>query len=579
MESAVDSVRFFEDYDVRIEWMNEETAIGYSGFADYPLTRVETDSESVVLEGDLYGQADIESVLSYVGRLATNNRHEELSEWVREIDGDFLIIVYDKTREEIHVINDVFARLPVFYATVGDALVVSRELKFVRTFAAESGTPLVLNQLGAAQQLAFGYCLGDQTLFAGVRCLPPGSHLSIADSFHLDRTYQHNFDGRNHADKTVEENGATLASLFKTAVRNRHRPDATTVLSLSGGLDSRAVAGACIATRTPFTTATFDTGSDTESDDARVARMITDSLGVDWHSYKTQTTDDARDRLLDMKQGMNYLGMAFILSFFDQLREDFPQATYLTGDGGDKVLVDLTPVKSLSSTEALVEYIIEANSRIPLDEAAAIANVTPASIVESVEDRLASYPEQQFAQKYVHFLIRERGINFLNHGEDRNRYFFWSVSPFYALPVFEYAMNCPDEQKQGQALYKAFLGEFAPELIDIEYPNFGAPITSLEYRAKRFVFDVLSRYPSLRHTVVKQMKDNAIANSAVTAKIDAQRSTANLDPLDTDAIGAVTANPGAYRLIELNFLLTLTTIVSEMRTVTKPSVTGSPADD
>ncbi|WP_336360116.1 asparagine synthase-related protein [Haladaptatus sp. ZSTT2] len=559
--------------------MTEETLISYSGYADYPLTRVETDSEIIILEGKLYGSGNIESVLTHVGGMITNERHEELSEWVRETDGDFLIVVYNKASEETHVINDVFARLPVYYATIGDSLIVSRELKFVRTFATESGTPLVVNQLGAAQQLAFGYCLGDRTLFTDVRCLPPGTHLTIADGFKLYRTYQHNFDGRTHADKTVEENGVALASLFKTAVRNRHRPNATTVLSLSGGLDSRAVGGACIATQTPFTTATFDTGDESESDDARVAREIADRLGVEWHSYKTETTDDARDWLLDMKQGMNYLGMAFILSFFEQLREDFPQATYLTGDGGDKVLVDLTPVKSLSSEEALVEYIIEANSRIPLDEAAAIANVTPESIVESVKERLASYPERQFAQRYVHFLIRERGINFLNHGEDRNRYFFWSVSPFYALPVFEYAMNCPDEQKQGQALYKAFLGEFAPELIDIEYPNFGAPITSLEYRAKRFVFDVLSRYPSLRHTVVKRMKDDSIANSAVTREIDAQLSTADLDPLDTDAIAAVTANPGAYRLIELNFLLTLTTIVSDMRTATKHSVTGSPADD
>ena len=38
-----------------------------------------------------------------------------------------------------------------------------------------------------------------------------------------------------------------------------------------------------------------------------------------------------------MKDGMNYAGMAFILPFFEHLKETYgPQVVYCTGDVGDR---------------------------------------------------------------------------------------------------------------------------------------------------------------------------------------------------------------------------------------------------
>jgi len=83
------------------------------------------------------------------------------------------------------------------------------------------------------------------------------------------------------------------------------------------------------------------------------------------------------------------------------------------------------------------------------------------AIRRSVRDRLRLYPETDPASKYVHFLVYERGANFLFEGEDRNR-FFWSTTPFYSIDFFRYAMNCPPEQKTRYNLYRSFLTELAP---------------------------------------------------------------------------------------------------------------------
>jgi asparagine synthase (glutamine-hydrolysing) len=90
----------------------------------------------------------------------------------------------------------------------------------------------------------------------------------------------------------------------------------------------------------------------------------------------------------------------------------------------------------------------------------------------------------------------------LNLGEDRNRHYCWNVSPFYALPFFRDAMNCPNDQKTRSRLYRRFVGELSETVLDVEYADFGASITSTEYAVKRGVYEVLGRYPRIRDTLV-----------------------------------------------------------------------------
>src|SRR5262249_10305804 len=136
-------------------------------------------------------------------------------------------------------------------------------------------------------------------------------------------------------------------------------------------------------------------------------------------------------RLLDLKAGANYLGMSYVLPFLDAVRAR--RGSYLvffTGDQGDKILGDVTPVTSLRADDALVEYILRKESVLPPEPVAHMTGMTTRALADRIRRRIESYPERTPAQRYVHFLFAERAVRWLFEGEDRNRCYFWHATPF-----------------------------------------------------------------------------------------------------------------------------------------------------
>jgi hypothetical protein len=125
------------------------------------------------------------------------------------------------------------------------------------------------------------------------------------------------------------------------------------------------------------------------------------------------------------------------------------------------------------------------------------------SIIAEVKQRLLSYPEQDWNQKYVHFLIYERTCNLLFEAEDRDRCYFWEVSPFTNIHFFDYIMNCPDAQKARQKLNREFLLQLSPELAAIPYANWNTPITSLKFKTLMWLNVMTKRFPVLRSALRK----------------------------------------------------------------------------
>ena len=583
--AALDSACFFDDYGV--EWFLDgpDLAAAATGYDDYPVRTVEVDGATVVLEGHLYGveagdgasaggtDASVEAHLRDVAEWIRADEVAELSSWVADRDGDFVVYVLDDETGEVAVLNDAFGRLPLFHARVGGTTVVSRELKVVREVAERAGDPVAIDRMGVAQTLLFGYRLGPRTLFSGVERVPPGSLLRFEGDGaepEITRLHEFAFGSKPHADRGVEENATALASLFSESCRARaevgEREGRETVLALSGGLDSRAVAAGFDAVGADFTTATFDRSDGSAADEVRAARAVAEALGVEWREYEASGSPSLRGTLLSTKQGMNDLRLSFLLDFLGSVGEG-RGATYVTGDGGDKAFPDHTPPRSFADVDDLLRYVVSSNRIFAPGTAAEVAGVSEEALLETVRERLESYPESDLGARYVHFLIRERGMNWLFDGEDRNRYYHWSVSPFYSFPFFQYALSCPDDQKRGNELYRAFLAELDPAVLDVEYVNFGAPITSLEYRAKQFVYDALARHPELRSRAVDLLKrvkdDRTVAAPEVAAAIREQvrESDEVRRALSADGIERIVGDPAGHSEPAMYHLYTITSLV------------------
>ena len=59
----------------------------------------------------------------------------------------------------------------------------------------------------------------------------------------------------------------------------------------------------------------------------------------------TKSSKHHEEILLGIKKGLNYSGMSFILEYFEKIKQN--KTSLWTGDGGDKVLTNLHPLRTI----------------------------------------------------------------------------------------------------------------------------------------------------------------------------------------------------------------------------------------
>jgi asparagine synthase (glutamine-hydrolysing) len=189
-----------------------------------------------------------------------------------------------------------------------------------------------------------------------------------------------------------------------------------------------------------------------------------------------------------MKYGLNPLGMSFILPFFEAIRQTFGRrTTYWTGDGGNKLQIDFHPQRVLYDVDDLTDYVISRHEIFPLGTVTALMDISEHDVRDEVRALLSSYPESITTYKYVRFYMDEKTFKWNLEGEDRNRFYFWSVTPFFSVQFFNYLIGCPEEQKSRHALYREFLLRLSPAAARVENANWGFSILSNKYSMRAFL--------------------------------------------------------------------------------------------
>jgi len=488
-EAAQSHMLHEPDYGQHIHIAENGIIVGHVGYAEYPVTRFSTDAADVVLEGRIYNCSarDLEtSIRTLAGTLCQSGADVAMviRTWLLNHDGEYLIVVVPRHGHEVFVFNDIFGRLPWYHSSSSDRLLISRECKFIVRSSKQSS----FDRLAWAQSLWFGYPLGTRTLFQDVEHAPGGVLLKatigpdrITNS--ISRLYEFNFDEKDTRDRKVSAWAADLADSFQQAVKLRAGyPEVNkNIISLSGGQDSRAVAAAYDHCDADAIAATFVSEEGHGAGDAVLAEQIAASLGMRWDRIEVPAQDSLQEeRLLTLKDGLNYLAMAFILPFMDELVCRWGRgAVYVTGDGGDKVLPNLLPQARQRSDERLVEAILAGHGTLASDKVAESAlGLQPGTLRSELLTVLDQYPEKDRRQKAVHFAFDQRARQWLYEGEDRARFFMWETSPFYALPFARMAMSVPDELKAYNRLYRAFQLRLSPTTSKIPDATYRLPIAS-----------------------------------------------------------------------------------------------------
>lgn len=547
-----------------------------TGYKEYPVESFQSGDVSIYLEGYLFGTGAA-ARMTKLGELAEiafgagSAERERTLKWLSKCDGDYVIFLFqDKTGEAV-IVNDPFSQLPLYCYRTPGTLIVSRELRFI----ANRMNPVRFDRMALAQYLLFGFPLGARTLLENVQRLAPATRLYIhreKSTIQLDRIDPLNVQAKEHAASSIEENAAALAALLSAACRTRRVPGMEHVLSSSGGLDSRCIAAGLHREGIPFSCVTFLDHVGIAARDVPVARRLAQLLGVDWTLFELGPPG-RRDvlTLLRIKNGMNPLGMAFLLPFLDAVRNSFELPVFfLTGVGGLATLLDPRSPIPLTALDTLVEYLIAQYGKFSLQDVSALTGFTRADIFDELRQHLLSYPEREWGEKYVHFTIAERALNWHSEGEDRNRFFFWSTTPFYDIDFFTYALNCPNRQRTGYGLYREILRRLSPPAAELEHAGIGAAVTSSEFDRASRVAALLAARPDRRKKLKEALGLVSRYDGGSTLLRYLSRQLAKGDSifeyLSAAALNDLVEHHVDHSVEEFDHLFTITSIIEDLTT-------------
>lgn len=371
-----------------------------------------------------------------------------------------------ETPSHLYLFNDWFGRVPLYAFQNGKKLVAGDALG---EFPSLLGHPFQFDPLALRQYLWCTYVLGSRTLYRDIFVADPGSVYKIdrqSGAIELIKNpglFDFSFD------QTSPEYSLNEArDLFLASFQRRYAKYPNIILSLSGGQDSRAVLAGLEHFDLNYNPATFYFPGRSKFPDYDTAKLLVAATRHPERWVATPIEDSAQqeDELLRLKGGMNYLGVNWMVGYLSQLREKFPRdSIFLTGDGGDKALPDLRDLGA-TTEEKLIDLILRRSS---LNSPGDVERWVPAdaSIREMVTALLRAYPEKDSLSKSKTFVIRERARKCVFEGEDRNRKFFVSSTPFFDPEFFRYLMRVPDEPKAGYLLYREFQNLLSPKFAAI----------------------------------------------------------------------------------------------------------------
>jgi len=168
---------------------------------------------------------------------------EKGEQFIHDLDGAFVLAIWDRPRQELTIANDRFGLYPLYYAHFDGKLVFAPEMKGV---LCDPCFHRELDLTALAQYMRFQQLLGQRTFFEGLELLPNASMLKYQlEGDRLDITSYWDFSQVPELPETVsyEEVLEETGRLLRQAVNRFASRPLRLGVYLSGGLDSRLILG------------------------------------------------------------------------------------------------------------------------------------------------------------------------------------------------------------------------------------------------------------------------------------------------------------------------------------------------
>ncbi|UCC80998.1 MAG: hypothetical protein JSW64_06475 [Candidatus Zixiibacteriota bacterium] len=492
-------MRRYADYETILLYKTENEIAGFTAYPGYPRTIIENDEYYIFVEGLIYNKNKSElteeliTLASLIFKSDDDQVDGHLSRWTFSAHGDYVILFLNKNTNDFTVINDPLGRLPLFYLKRDDKLLISREPKFIVSALNHKE----IDSVGAAEFLLYSYNLKHRTPIRDINRLQPAGLISYNHTTKekkIKTLFEWEFGKDQNASVKVRDYAEEMAGLLMNSANNRilsldnYHP----VLALSGGLDSRAIFFALVNANVEFSSYTSLTGQKDNLPDIKIARQIVNTVPSKWRLYEFDpiTLDDYKEVAYNQESGSSII-MALACDGYRKLKRDFPQnMAFFTGDGGNQISHPITIKKKLKSLDQLVDFTMGTSLYFDIDYICKLLRIDKSDVNQSLYDVFSSYPETDFVWKYAHLKTFGRAFRFIMEGEDRSRFHFWLVAPYWDVPIVEASMRIPEKYKRNYILYKELLRILDPRALDFAYANtgfkLGSPLSLIQGNLKTF---------------------------------------------------------------------------------------------
>lgn len=403
------------------------------------------------------------------------------------LQGAFCAAVVDEKTKQLVLINDRLGSYFLYWFNGPQRFVFAPELKAVLR---DPAIKAALDPRAVADYLTFGFLLGDKTLTEQVQLLPAASTLTYnwADGgCRLERYWnvEEMFQGWE-GDQT--EYVAALRQAFNAAVQRALAGDHKVGMSLSGGLDSRAILSAIDCGHLPISTYTLGIKG---CADEVIARKLARRSGTQHRfceldgRYLGEFIDNLQ-KMVALTDGM-YLthGLTEMLAL--QFLEDVDFAVLLRGHGGELAKTSLAwplhtdaRIHHMDSAEELIPYLLGRvnyiSGGVSLRELftepwyAQVAGEARCSLEASLAKVRLSPAD---LCSYLYLMEHHRRFTVASLELFRSQFDVWL--PFVDHEFLTVLFRAPSQWRDGTAIHRAIIGGNDPALLKVRNSNTGAP--------------------------------------------------------------------------------------------------------
>ena len=469
----------------------------------------ESKSICVFMDGEIYGSEEERKQLEKHGHKFEIGNDPELclhmfeeygEGFIAKLNGSFLLIIHDKKHRKVLIANDRHGLRPIYYTTDGNRFLLSSEIK---AFLQDKTFKKDIDDKAIADFFAFNRIFGNKTFFKKVKLVLPGSIIIWSDGKILQKRYWSITFSKNKLHLSQEYCANKLALLFMKAVERRTKGEHRLGVFLSGGLDSRSVAGA-LRKFGVFNTFTYGyLGGDEMEIAAKVAEELnTKHVAIE---FRDDFLPSYAEKAVYITDGMLNCSNILLNCAFQTAREnadivftgggmEYLLFTYLARIAFHHAASHLSSVflerEIAKSAKDMFAYLLYKEVNVLITD-----ELAPFFYSPEYFQKIKGYTHKSFQQALEGakgpnpvdrtdcFLLQMYSRYYLSVGLLRNYVEHRSVA--MDNDFFDFFLQIPTEVRYGIGLYSKFISRISPKLAEIPYQRTGFP----------------PKWPPLAHTI------------------------------------------------------------------------------